>query len=415
MRRLWFFVALAALSGTARAEPPARVPITLSEALAAAAKAPATFVPAFEIAAAEANADAARAWPNPSVHLGTNRLTAKLLAGAALPLPLFGTVGAARQVAMAEANVVRAEAGVQLRQLRYRIVLAWVELARADGDVIAQAATAKQAAELEVIARGRQSAGVGADVDVTVATAARARADVAVAAAQRNEDAASAQLAGLLGWDPTRPMRAEGAPVTGAAADFHDLRARLAGHPERAAAERRVLAAEARVDQVRHEYYPGLALEGEVAYDDRTAFVDGNTAWDRTDLHIGIVLDLPIFAHVGDRARSARAKAAAERARFTVTEIELGSGLLATYRRWQAASEKLEALVRDVMPATERAAALSAQAYREGARDLSSALVAERDLAALRAEINDARANAAVAFADLQLATGEDVGGAHAK
>ena len=414
MRSLWFFVALAAVAVTARAEPPLRAPVTLAQALAAGAKAPATFATGYEIAAAEANAAAARAWPNPSLHAGTNRLTARLIAGASIPLPVFGTVGAARRVAVAEANVVRAEAGVQLRQLRHRIVLAWVELAHADGDVVAQAAAAKQASELEVIARGRQAAGVGADVDLTVASAARARADVAAAAAQRNEDAASAELAGLLGWDPARPMRAEGEPITSGAAELDALRARLAAHPERVAAERRVEVAEATIDQVLAERWPGLAIEGEVAYDDRS-MTEGKTAWDRTDTHVGLALDLPVFAHLGDRARAARAKAAAERARFRVTEIELGSGLLATYRRWQAASEKLDSLIRDVMPATERAAALSAQAYREGARDLSSALVAERDLAALRAEINDARASAAIAFADLQLAIGEDVGGPHVR
>ncbi|MDB4955372.1 MAG: rane protein [Myxococcales bacterium] len=411
MRRL-LFVALAGLVGMAHGEPPLRTPVTLSQALAAAAKAPATFGYGYDIEAAEANAAAARAWPNPSVHLGTNRLTALVIAGVSIPLPVFGTVGAARRVALAEANVVRAEAGVQLRQLRHRIVIAWVELARADGAVIAQQAAAKQAAELEVIARGRQSAGVGADVDVTVAVATRARADVAVAAALRNEDAASAELAGLLGWDPMRPMRAEGEPVTGDVADLDALRGRLVTHPDREAAERRVIAADAIIDQTLVERWPGLAVEGEILYDDRSFT---GTAWDRTDTHFGIVLDLPVFARIGDRTRAARARAAAEQARFRVTEIELGSGLLATYRRWQAASERLESLVRDVLPATERAAALSAQAYREGARDLSSALVAERDLAALRAEINDARANAAVAFADLQLAVGEDVGAPHAK
>jgi outer membrane protein TolC len=62
-----------------------------------------------------------------------------------------------------------------------------------------------------------------------------------------------------------------------------------------------------------------------------------------------------------------------------------------------------------VIPAHEKAAALSMQAYREGARDLSSALVAERDLASARADLNDTRAAAALAFAELALASGEDV------
>ena len=62
-----------------------------------------------------------------------------------------------------------------------------------------------------------------------------------------------------------------------------------------------------------------------------------------------------------------------------------------------------------MLPASDRAAALSMQAYREGARDLASALVAERDLAAVRAEINEARAAAAAAFAELAQAAGEDL------
>src|SRR5262249_38171409 len=127
---------------------------------------------------------------------------------------------------------------------------------------------------------------------------------------------------------------------------------------------------------------------------------------------VGVALELPLFAHVGDKARAARATEAAQRSRLAATEVELAAGLEAAFRRWQAADERLRALERDVVPAQERAPALSGQAYREGARDLASALVAERDLAAVRAEVNAARADAAAAFADLQLAAGVEVGDA---
>jgi outer membrane protein TolC len=157
------------------------------------------------------------------------------------------------------------------------------------------------------------------------------------------------------------------------------------------------------------ERWPLVAIEAELLYDDRS-MTEGRTAWDRTDVAVGLSLELPIFAHVGDKARAARAQEAAEKARFVATDAELNAGLFATYRRWQAATERLDALVRDVQPAQERAAALSAQAFREGARDLSSALLAQRDLAAVNAEVNAARADAAAAFADLQLAAGEEVG-----
>lgn len=400
------------LTGVASAQAPGdeqRTPITLADAIAAVPRAPHAAVPAFEIAEAEANVAAASAWPNPAVRVGTNRLTARLTGAATLPVPVFGTVGAAKRHARAEADVVRAQAEIDLRALRHRVVMAWIELARADSVVVANSIAAQHAAELELVAKGRKDAGVGADVDVTAAHAAKARAEVDVATAQRDLDAASADLAGLLGWDPARPLRAQGGLDTGSAAALDTLRAKLLVHPEHMLAQDRVVAAEAKVDQVLKERWPMVAVEAELLYDDRS-MTEGRTAWDRTDVAVGVSLELPIFAHIGDKARAARAQEAAEKARFVATDAELNAGLFATYRRWQAATERLEALVRDVQPAQERAAALSAQAFREGARDLSSALLAQRDLAAVNAEVNAARADAAAAFADLQLAAGEEVG-----
>src|ERR1041385_4304374 len=164
-------------TATAHAQE-ARTEVTLPEVLAAIPRAPEAQVGGHEVMAAEATVDAASAWPSPSVHVQPNRLTARLGAGASIPLPVFGTVGAAKRRATAEMQVVRAETSLALRDLRHRVVQAWIRLARAD-----------------------------ADVDVTVAGAARARADVAVHAAEREEDAASAELAGLLGWDPRRSLR----------------------------------------------------------------------------------------------------------------------------------------------------------------------------------------------------------------
>jgi multidrug efflux system outer membrane protein len=406
-------LALVIAAPIARADDHAadRVAVTLDAALAAAAKAPAAQIGHYDVVAAEANIAAATAWPDPGLHVGTNRLTAKAIIGATIPLPIFGTVGAAKRVAAADAEVVRSEADLGLRDLRHRVVIAWIDLLRAGDDVQASVVAAQQAADLETITKGRFAAGTGADVDVTVAGAARARADVAVAAARREQDAASAELAGLLGWDPAQPLRADGAPVIAPAAALPALQRRLAAHPERQAAEHRVEAAQAVVDEVRVQRWPALAVEGELDYDDRS-MTEGQTAWDRTDAHVGLALDLPIFARIGDRERAARAAEAAEQTRLAALEAELGGRLVAAYDRWQAANERLAAMERDVIPAQEKAASLSMQAYREGARDLSSAVLAERDLASARAELNDARAQAALAYADLAVAIGDDV---HAK
>jgi outer membrane protein TolC len=400
------FVLVLVLAANARGD--SRMPVTLADALAAANKAPGAQIGPHEVAAAEAGVDAASAWPNPVLGLATSRLTAKLVASVAVPLPILGTVGAAKRVARAEANVVQAEALLALRDVRARVVIAWIELQRAEGDVVATQVAAQQAADLEHIAKGRQAAGTGADVDVTVAAASRARADVAYAAAQRAEDAASAELAGLLGWDPAHLLSAAGEPTLAPGGDLDALEHKLAMHPVRVAAEKRVVAADATLDAVLVLRRPGIALAGEVDYDDRS-ITEGRTALDRTDARIGIALELPVFAKIGDRARAARATAMAERMRLSTTEAELGGHLVAAYQRWQAATERLASLQRDVIPAQEKAATLSMQAYREGARDLSSAVLAQRDLASARAELNDARAAAALAYADLALAAGEDV------
>lgn len=397
------------LAGLADAEP--RKPVTLQEAIAAAERAPLATAPAAELAVAEANAQAAGAWPSPSLHVATTRLTARVVAGAAVPLPVFGTVGAARRHARAEATVVRARVDVELRALRHRVVRAWIELARADAALVASSITAQHAAELEVIARGRMDAGVGAEVDITIAQAASGRARVDAVAAERTLDAASAELAGLLGWDPAQPLHAEGGLVVGSVPVLDTLRAKLLVHPEHVLAQDRVVAASGNYGELRAERWPRIAIEAELQYDDRSV-TEGATAWARTDAVVGVSIELPVFAHLGDRARAARSQQAVERLRLAATDSELTAGLYAAYRRWQAATERLEALTRDVVPPQERAAALSAQAFREGSRDLSYALQAQRDLAAVREEVNTARADAAQAFADLQLAAGQELDGA---
>jgi cobalt-zinc-cadmium efflux system outer membrane protein len=394
------------VAATAHADEP-QVAVTLAEAIAAASSAPLANVSRHEIEAAAALVDAAGAWPNPSLRVETHRLTALLVVGAAIPIPAYGSVDAAQRQASAQAQTVRSEMIVNNRDIRRRAVIAWIMLARADGEIAATAMAATQAAELERIARGRLDAGVGADVDVSTARAARIRADLAAAAAKRGEQAASAELAGVLGWDPMRPLVATGELPGRDSTTLDALRARLPGHPERTVARRRVVAAEATVDAVRSLRWPTFAVEGQIAVHDPET--------PGTDLLVALSVDLPVFARIGDRARSARAFAAAERARLAVTETQLGAGLVASYRRWQAAADMVAALEQEIVPAQERAATLSAQAYREGARDLASALQADRDLTAVRAEVIAARADLAAAWAELQVASGDDLEGPRAR
>jgi outer membrane protein TolC len=396
-------LALLGRPGAARADAAEPVDqVSLDQAIAAIAQAPIAPVAGLAIAGADAAVEAAGAWPAPAVRLETNRLTARVVAGLTLPLPVLGTVGAARDEARAHAEVVRADAAIGRRELRRRVVAAWLELARADAQAQVQALAASQAAELEQIARGRLDAGAGSEVDLTAAHAARVRADLAVAAAARELDAASAMFAGELGWDPARPRRAAGA-LPGGDADLAALLGQLARHPVRTAGLRRIGEGAAAERRIGAERWPGLALEAQASFDDPTQ--------PGTDLLIGVALDLPVFGRIGDRLRAAHAQTEVARAELAATEAQIAGALVAAFRRWEAARDQLAGLERDVLPVQIRAAQLAAQAYREGARDLATAQQAERDLAAVRFEVSAARIAAAQRWVEVQLASGQEPGG----
>lgn len=382
-------------AGTARADD-----VTFAMVDAAVDAAPAARATVVDTSAAEARIAASRAWPATQIRGGTNRITAQEVVGIALPLPILGTLGAAEDEAKAHAAVVRGESAVARRDLRRRADGAWLELARADAEVVFLTAAFDQAKELERIAQGRLDAGTGGEVDVTSAQAARARADVAVAAAKRESLARGAELAGILAWDLARERHASGT-LPGGAADLAALRATLGRHPERAAALARV----AESDAIRHRlevlYRPVLAIEASAAFNDPT---NDN----RTDAYGGLVLDVPLFGHVGDQVTAADRDAAAAKLRLGAVDSELAGKLVAAYEHWRAASERVTALDRDVMPAQQRAAQQAQQAFREGARDLATALQATRDLTSVAGELANARIDAAQAWIDLELAAGSD-------
>ena len=387
-------------TGAAHAED-----VSLATVTAAVDRAPAARASVLDVSAADARTDAAGAWAPTGLHVGTNRLTSHLVVGVTLPLPILGTLGAAREEAAAQALVTRDEAVIARRDLRARAIVAWLELARADTDVVTQSAAATQAAELERIAQGRFDAGAGGEVDVTSAHAARARAEVAVAAAKRETRARAAELAGLLGWDPTIERHATGA-VPGGAAELAQLRGVLSHHPERAAALAQITAHEATEHRLEVARRPGLAFELTGSYDDPTQL--GSTPLDKSDVFAGLAFELPLFGHLGDQLRAAHAESDAAKVRLVGVDAELAAGLVAAYQRWQAAVERMVALEQDVMPAQQRATQLAQQAYREGARDLSTALLATRDQQAVAAELANARIESGLAWQAVTLAAGTD-------
>ncbi|CAN5818867.1 hypothetical protein BH11MYX2_BH11MYX2_26460 [soil metagenome] len=400
MFRAAFAVVCMVASGTAAADTTS---VTFTDVLAAAQRAPALVATRADIRAANARIDAAGAWPSPGVRVETNRLTARFVAGAFVPLPVFGTVGAAERVASAEAAVVRSDSVVADREVIRVAALAWIALARAEGDAAAAALAASQARELENVAKGRLDAGAGAVVDVSTASAARARAELGVTAAEHERAARAAELAGTLGWDAHRALATKGDLPGRDAPAIGDLEHALVVHPAHARAEHRIAVTEANAHEARISRFPTLAVEGAVALDDPST--------PGTDVMLGLSLDVPIFARAGDRIRVADYTRDAERARMTALDTQLAAALAAADRRWQAAKETEQQLETTIVPAQENVAKLALDAYQEGARDLDTAIIAARDLAAARAELVTARAELATAWVQLLDAGGRDAAG----
>jgi len=381
---------------TATAAPRA---ITLKDALAAAARAPAHRVARSQVTAAAGEVTAAGAWPSTAVGISSSRSTARLGVVASLPLPVMGTLGADRAVARADLDVARANASSADGDLARDVTKAWLALAAAE----ARAALSEQAAQrqesLVDIAKARFEAGDAPRVDVVTARAGAARAHADADADAASIDSASAELAALLGWDPTARLRADGGvPAPTDVPPLATLRERRRGHPQARAAAARVDAEAARVRQVRASHRPSLSLDLESLFDDPT--LPGN------DYRIGVTVELPLLGK-GSAARDAAvARRHLAKAERDATLNAIDGAIVATYNRYRAAAARARALADKVLPSERRAAELARTAYREGQGGLVTVVEAERALADAEAQASEARAQAARARAELVWAAG---------
>jgi outer membrane protein TolC len=390
-----FAIALA-VPRVAHADPRA---ITLAEAQRAVRGAPAQVAEDATADAAAADAQAQGGWPASTVSLATTRATARFIAAASIPLPITGTLTAAREEGAASARAARSDADASAALLRREVTAAWLELARSEALAAIAVDAAGRAGEVEHIAQARRDAGDGAEADVVAAQAARIRAAADAAAAADEIAAASAGLAGSLGWDPAIALTAAGGvPAIAPVPPVEPLRAGLADHPEARAGRARIAAAEAAVRGAERARWPGIALDVEVDAHDAT--LPG------TDARIGVSFDLPLFGRLGARAAAARSATRARTAEARAIDAALAGRLELAHRRWLAATRRARSMRDDVLPIEERSAALARVAFKEGARDLTTVLEAERALLAVKAEVVDAAVGAALAQADAEQAAG---------
>jgi cobalt-zinc-cadmium efflux system outer membrane protein len=390
--------ALGVAASGARAQERVRA-VTLPEAIAAIGAAPEHRVVSAERAAAELEVAAAGAWPGTTVTANTSRKTARLGLVAAVPLPVFGTLSANKQVARAEYHVAEAQVGATDLGLRRDVTKAWVELARTEARADLSEANAKREEELATITKQREDSGDASHAEVVQAQAAAKRARAQAIVDRTAIVASSAELARLLGWDPDVVLHADGGfPPLGDVAGFEELAASRARHPEAQVAAARTDAEGARVVEASRARFPHLSLDLEAALDDPT--LPGN------DYRLGLNLEIPIFGHTAQAIDAAAARQVAARTQLDATMHDLDAQIVAAHKRYQAAREHVRSVEGDVLPAQREAAALARAAYREGQGGLVAVLEADRALADVEAEDIDAQAEAAAARADLDWASG---------
>ena len=340
--------------------------------------------------------DAAGAWPWTSVGVSTMSQTAKLDLGVALPLPLFGTLGANRAAARSELAIAAAEVRAGDLQLARDVATAWLALARTEARAELTRQSATREAEVARIAAERFDAGDASRADVVLATAAAKR-----VAAQADADGAaiavtSAELAGRLGWDPQQALHAAGG-VPEARAELPAV----SPHPDVIAAERRADAQAAAVVETSRARWPHLALDLGAAIGD-TTLPNKNVP----DYRVGVTVEVPLLGHGGASVRAAESRLATARLAGAVTSAHLGAELVAARARFAAAAAHVASLERDVLPAQREAAELARAAFHEGQAGIVFVLEAERALAEAEGEALDARAEAATAYVELEWASG---------
>jgi len=372
--------------------------LTLRQTLDAAVRSPELQTARARTHAGALDSAAAGGFPTTEVGVGTTLRTAHGVLFATVPLPVFGTLGAERRAGERGYDVARAEQDEVTLEVRRAAHRAWVELARAEAAVELERDSAMRAQRIADASQKRFEAGDASEVEVLTAQAATEAAQADLAAAEQAAAAASIELSAVLGLPPEQRLHAEGGlesvPPSPASVARHDARA----HPVLRTADAKVAAEAAQITAAERHMWPELSLQLEAGIDDPT--LPGS------DLRVGVGAQLPIGSRLGQAADAARARQNVARAERESATRTLEALQESARQRLAAAAARLTRLRDQLLPLQQRVAELAAAAYAEGQQGMLTVLEAERTLAEVRRGLLEARADAALAQAELDWALG---------
>ncbi len=378
------------------------LPRTLSLADAAA---PDRMIAAARLAVAHADVGVASMLTNPTVIAGGAINTAHFFTAIAIPVPLFGQIGAARAVASALETAARHDVDVTRLDVRLAASLSWIDLWLGEHEVLVATESADRAERLAGVTRERFDAGAAPRLDVLRARAESLRLRAEADSATLTLASIGARLALWICADAQSTLRTAGEPGGASVPSLATLLGGMDHHPLLLAAHTRTSAAEANVSLERRRRWPIVGLELGTSFLDpslSTSALQPVPAF--ADAHVAVSFEIPFFHVHGPLI--ARAQAAVSQSSYEAASVRrrLEVDLAAAYAEWRAADARARAQHGAVLPAATEAAELALEAYRAGRLDITGVLAAQQVLtdaqrATFRIDAEVARAAAVLAHA----------------
>jgi outer membrane protein, multidrug efflux system len=322
---------------------------------------------------------------------------------------LWGRIRSGQTAARADAAAVAEDFDAARLSLSGQVARLWFSVLESQQQMQLARETVENRKETAERVRRRYEAGLTSAVEVRLAESNASAAEARVEIRRRQLDSARRQLEILLGRYPTAAIEGGTLPSPGRAIPAGVPAGVLARRPDLRAAERRALAANARLAQARASLYPQLRLtaSGGTSTNELKNLLDGDfSVWS-----IMSNLVQPIFqggrlragidvASAGEREVLAVFASTALRAFAEVESALFADDTLARQERALAAAV-------DHAREAQRSAE---QRYAAGLADYLSVLESQRQAFEVESQLLDARRQRLIARVDLYLALGGDTG-----
>lgn len=322
---------------------------------------------------------------------------------------LFDFGGRAAQVEQARATLISANLlhNQSIQDVILRAETAYYSVLDGKALLAAQTATIKERETFLDAAEARHRAGVATIADVLQARTALSQATLTRETIEGDLRIAEGQLSTTMGLSPTLrfdvgslPMEIPAHTITAAVEEL--IRNAVADRPDLNAARADVLAADARVREVRSQGLPSINLSSSLGRTSSGLSANGSAGYSA-----GVFFRWPIFTGFRNRYDIRQAQFEAESERENARRIEQGVGLdvWSSYYGLQTASQRLTT-VRDLLKSAQESADVASGRYRAGVGNVIDQLTAESALESARAEEVRARTDWFLSIARLAHDTG---------